>query len=239
MSPCTHAFFILAMVTALGSGVPVEAEPSAELAAALNTSRPAARVPASNPLVSITSLLRSAGAKFSIGYESVAKTKWDLKSGDVPAGTLKEQIDSLASAAGYEYQANGDWLNFIPKSVANDPNYVMNKRLPGEVEVSPTPYATSIKAWMVANGISCARVLCGMRAKIDYSKIAGNRIVLKDPTVREHMNARNTVYGTDGYSVHIDQMPDPANPGRMLTVMTEMLSTLWSFPYLEPDKEEK
>lgn len=227
-----NAYLAVAMMAVIACGGPGRAEPSPPLAAALDVSVPSKSV-SSHALLAVRSLLEAAGVRFNISFESLADGKYEWKKGVVPAGTLKQQLDNLASAAGYAWEANGDWLNLFPKSAANDPNYVMNKRIPGEIEVSPTPYATSIKPWAIANRISFSKVVIGIEKKVNLEKIAGNRIVLKDPTVREYYNAHATVYGVDGYSIYIRQGPDPADPTKTLTSITEANSIIWEYPRIE------
>lgn len=227
----------LVVLATLVLSVPGHTEPSAAAAAALNTHLTEARVP-SHALAAVRCLLEAAGLRLNVGVELRDAGKWELENVSmVPAGTLKEQLDCLARAGGYEWQVNGDWLNFYPKSVAEDPDYVMNKRIPGEVVVTPGSGSTDIQPWMKANGIQWALLLLGVQTRVDYSKIAGNKIVLKDSTFREHTNAHYTVYGVDGYSVLIQQKPDRKNPGKTVTLMTWTHSRIWDPPLLTPTSE--
>lgn len=136
---------------------------------------------------------------------------------EIPAGALSEQLDKLSAAAGYIWQANGDWINFIPKAKATDPDYIMNLRIPGKVVLSREPgESTSVKEWFAAHRIiSVAGIKClQVKFRSGQSQTASEApfpdpIVLDNPTLREHWNAHSTLYGEAVYSVQISMVPSP------------------------------
>ena len=137
---------------------------------------------------------------------------------EIPAGTLSEQLDKLSAATGYIWQANGDWINFIPKAKATDPDYIMNLRIPGKVVLSREPgESTSVKEWFAAHRIISTAVVKRLQVKfrsgqpqpVSEAPLRPNPIVLDNPTLREYRNAHSTLYGEDLYAVHISIVPSP------------------------------
>jgi len=135
---------------------------------------------------------------------------------EIPAGTLSEQLDKLSAAAGYIWQANGDWINFVPKAKATDPDYIMNLRIPGKVVLSREPdKSTSVKEWFAAHRIVSTRIVKYLQLKsrsgqpqmVSEAPLGPDPIVLDNPTLREYRNANSTLYGEDLYAVHISIVP--------------------------------
>lgn len=125
-------------------------------------------------------------------------------------GTLREQLDRICAQSGYIWQANGDWVNFIPKNRDIDPNYILNQKIAGNVVVSKdSGKHTSIKDWFVARRASSARdvhtlKIEGLRPKLEK---VPESMTLTDPTLREYVNANESLYGNDTWTVQIREFP--------------------------------
>ncbi|HUV05988.1 MAG TPA: hypothetical protein VMX94_12915 [Armatimonadota bacterium] len=148
---------------------------------------------------------------------------------ELPAGTLGEQLDKLSAAAGYIWQANGDWINFVPKAKATDPDYVMNLRIPGKVVLSREPdESTSVKEWFAAHRIVSTRIVkylelkfrSGQPQTVSEAPLRPDPIVLDNPTLREYWNAHSTLYGEDVYAVQISIVPSPEGGAPHISCLT-------------------
>ena len=216
---------LLSIAGMLYASSTVSASPSAALEAALATQLPI--LPAKESVSSwdrmkqVLQQAREACPKSPIkaGFEYEGPNKpLQWLAIEIPAGTLSEQLDKISEAAGYIWQANGDWINFVPKAKATDLDYIMNLRIPGKVVLSREPgKSTSVKEWFAAHriisvaGIKCLQVKfrSGQSQTASEAPLVPDPIVLDNPTLREYRNAHSTLYGEDVYSVQISIVPSP------------------------------
>lgn len=197
-------------------GVPAMAAPSPKLAVALD--KKAAAVPQGRKLhlrLKVGQILHEAEVlggpdmmiRVSIEHDgNLPEPKPDK---EIPAGALRTQLTTIAESVGYTWQADGDWVNLIPKSKVKDRNYVMNQVIPGKVILSRDPaVATPIREWLESHRISVSREYNGLRFT-DKPKVYGpDPIELNNPTLREYANAHESLYGNDQWAVYIKEIAD-------------------------------
>ncbi len=181
-------------------GVSTDTVPSATLSSALT-----AKVAASGKeegtvthrAMRIRSRMQSEGIEQlpCIFVEREADRRCPSLSGEIPAGTLREQLDALCQMADYDWLADGDWVSLVPKHRLSDSNYIMNQKIPGKVVVSRVPgLSTPVKEWFAEHKLTCA-LNPGMRLVGGKRVLGPDTITLVDPTFRSCVNARNTIYG--------------------------------------------
>lgn len=161
---------------------------------------PAKELPLHNAIHQLFSRLRDTGREEpNLLIESDYAANIYMK-GAIPQGTMKSQLDVIAASTGYSWTTNGNWLEFIPKGRENDPNYVLNKRLPGKIIVSRVSgKETPIKDWLKQNGINIGMSLSGIRAaiKIEKPSLGPDTIEMNNPTLREAIIAHEAVNGNN------------------------------------------
>lgn len=136
---------------------------------------------------------------------------------DIPEGTLGEQLNGLAGSIGYAWQPVGNWISLTPKDKANDAGYIMNQRIPGKVVVSrDSRLDTSIKEWLAAHRISCARDMHGLRFDAAKKRYGSDPVELDNPTLREYCIARSALYGYNVATVEITLVPEEGIAPRIL-----------------------
>lgn len=195
----------LILVLSVLSGV-AWAAPSAELAAALNKQCPEMSLHHTTLAGAVQTILRTTGVHFAIGIETCAWiSRIGLQDFHAKAGTLRSQLGELCAAVDYVWEADREWINLFPKSVKDDPDYLMNKRQRGRVMVSPSLKVPAEKALIADIHASFAMVFMGLahQPKIDYEKVRHNKVVLQNPTLRQILNARQTNYEVNYYTLFI------------------------------------
>ncbi|MBI2842061.1 MAG: hypothetical protein HYX78_01530 [Armatimonadetes bacterium] len=192
----------------------VSAEPSSEMADKLAAGVPALPDGKASLQGRILELLRRARQSHAdlhlcFSIERVGKSEQHYFKPSTE-GTLREHLDSISAQTNYTWLANGDWVNFIPKSKVADSNYILNQRIPGTVVVSKdSSKHTSLKDWFVARRASSARNIHSIRIKGLRPKPveAPESITLTNPTLREYVNTNESFYGNDTWTVTIMQYP--------------------------------
>ena len=146
------------------------------------------------------------------GYEYEVEKPGDVRKISLSAGSLRQQLDAVAKGHDYVWEAEGDWINLIPRCRAVDPDYIMNQRIPGKVVHSRDPTkATSVKEWFATRHIVSARYVHAFEfKKPDKSPepmLGPDPIVLENPTLRQSVNAHETLYGADAWTAQIKVVP--------------------------------
>jgi len=193
--------FVMLITVSYGSLARADITPSTFLQAALDTNLPASGQENMTLPFRVSrafSRMREQGIKplpyICVEYES-DKALPNI-SEELPEGTLREQLDRLCKAANYEWQASGDWVNLVPKGKLNDPNYIMNQRLSGTFTLTRAPgMYTSVKEWFAAHKILSARDMHAFHLTNAKRKYGPDPITLVNPTLREHCNAHEAMYG--------------------------------------------
>jgi len=209
--------------------LPASAVPSAALQATLATRMPAVSLsgrPLQSGVLEVIRQLRNAGRKAPVctGIEFDSAAPSPKIAADVPAGTLQEQLDKIAETTAYTWQANGDFLHFVPKAKAEDPNYALNLRIPGTLVISRDGNRyTSIKEWLNAHRIGSARSIRRMTFKkrdpstgtskaAEPTRAYGPALIpdpfsLENATLREHFAAHEAMFGNDFFMVQVTMAP--------------------------------
>jgi len=197
----------------------LSAAPSAAMSAAQQTQLPAIEVKTgdvSGGCMVILERLRSKGSQYCpcVGVEtdSGTATASSTSAATIPAGRFQDQVEKLAELSGYVVNTDGDWLNFIPKEKATDPDYVMNVRIPGKVVLSRDAQKyTSIGKWMSDHHIQVFWQLVGLApdpsrptAKASYIQ---DPTILESPSLREHANMHYALRGHNLWIVSVKTMP--------------------------------
>lgn len=165
----------------------------------------------------------SQSARPFIGIEYVAGGV-KIASFDLPAAPLREQLDEMASAYGYTWEAVGNWINFVPAAKSSDPNYVYNLRIPGKIVLSRDPgKLTPISEWLAEHHIVNFRDLHGLRLVIPNkrgynSSRVPDPLTLENPTFREYCNAHEALYGCDSWTASVSVRPSQI-PGGVPTIV--------------------
>lgn len=202
-------------------------EPSPQLQALLNKQSAAVQQHSLDAFSALREVMRRAldpGVSMKTGFEYEADASYPAIKEDLPAGTLRQQLERIAKISGHTLQANGDWVNFIPKAKANDPNYVMNRRIAGKVVLSREPgKSTSVSEWMTSQRIISVRHVKELKLipppSFKLPSIATpkmpEQIALENPTLREYFNAHSALYGEDMWTAKINEdltIPGEATP---------------------------
>ncbi len=202
---------IAAALCAYVDASPVKTAPSDRLKAALDIGMPGQDAKGEKLDRLIRDVLyytqQASGASVNVSIEYDSSAKGPLVTAKIPVGSLRSQLDAISDSASYSWTADGDWVEFIPRSKANDPQYILNKRIPGRVVVTRDPLrATSIKEWLAANNVSTTRDIHRLRFIADPSKPVREdtnwkpvsfSVELQDPTLREYAVATEALYGHD------------------------------------------
>lgn len=141
-----------------------------------------------------------------IAMEQVSNIPVTSVSGEIAEGRLQDQLDAVARSAGYVWQANGEWLNFIPKTKVDDPLYLMNQRMPGTIIVSryfPTP----VEKWFKTHRVYLPRGVELGRIRLDPPVYGPDPVTLHNPALREYFNARKSLFGEHQWKVTITIVP--------------------------------
>ena len=217
---------LAAMVAFCLCGAAVAA-PSAELSAALDKKLPDVNQNDSTLHAQVQGLLSRAyesglshNVRIGIEYEDdriVPRGNLCVRN-----GTMREQLDAIASVAGYMWQADGDWINLIPKGKQNEPSYPLNQVMEGDVVVSrASSVATPVKGWFAQRGISAVRDLHALRIKGVQKTLGLDPIVLHNPTLREYRNARERMYGNNMWTNRVRLLPRKEGESIQRTVLIE------------------
>lgn len=166
--------------------------------------------------------LKEAGVQcnLNVGIERDESKSNPRITADIPEAPLSEQLTKVLDKTGYVYAANGGHINFIPKSKVDDPNYVFNLKLPGNIIVSKDlKKDTPIKQWLQDHKIEVVRIPTGKFRSTDESRDlriatgAVDPIVLDSPTLREYCNAHEALYGLNTWIATVQQIPLERRPG--------------------------
>jgi hypothetical protein len=120
--------------------------------------------------------------------------------------TVKQILDLIvAQDSRYTYVISGDWINLVPAGVADDPNYVYNRRMPGNITVSTDPAAcTDTKPWFRENKISCALLVIGDMTR--SLPVSAQTVRLTNPTLREYTNWDMKLAGKNRWSSSVQSI---------------------------------
>lgn len=210
-SNCVLAAIVLYLAL-ICTGSSAKSEPSRRLQAILDAPRDAVAFKDWDLVRASSHMLRhSYGISgVCIGIESAGSDH--TASLDLPASSLREQLDKLAAAYNDIWQASGDWVNFIPADKKSDPNYVFNMHIPSRIVVSNGASIFSpAKAWMEQHYITSFSTLGlqivapGQQPLRPYK--TPDRIILINPTLRDYANAQNTISGYDYWAAAITTRP--------------------------------
>jgi hypothetical protein len=122
--------------------------------------------------------------------------------------TVKEIMDALvAKDKRYTYLFSGDWINLVPREVASDPDYIFNRRIPGQITVSnESDKSNGISSWAKQNKMSSALLIFGdpsLRLVVEPQTVT-----LTNPTLREHENWRLQLAGKNRWSAECERTKD-------------------------------
>lgn len=224
---CVCSIPMLMCIIAADTGL--VAEPSSQLQAALSVKVGAMAERHAEPLsFTVTDILLAAGegskiSTGSVGMEYEYGRPSPCATCTLPEGNVSSLLDRAADGAGYAWQANGDWINLVPKAKLSDPGYIMNQRIPGRVVLSlGSTKMTVLTDWLKAHNITTATSGSVMSREDQDATPSHEDVVLNDPTLRECYNAWESLYGHDRWSVQVKVTPDPngKSPPRILLLST-------------------
>lgn len=209
---CVAVYAVLGVLLCGACG---SAAPSREMLLLLNTHIEAAPKDDSDLSMSIYGIydrLRDVGTSYvpRFGEEYVEGNPSPKVNCEIPAGTLHDQLDKIAESVGYVWYANGDWINFVPKSVAYDPDYVMNRRIAGGVIMSRRN-ENHLASWAKANGVSVAKEVHRMSFGLEKPRIPDpicpDPTALESPTLRQTLNIHESLYGNGTWVATVRVIP--------------------------------
>lgn len=151
--------------------------------------------------------------------------------------TVGSVLDELVRRDGrFSLKIDGEWINFVPKSIADDPDYWLNRHVDGKVTVSAAHMATEPSDAYTA-AMSDVSVGCMMNTLLSSDQMArlkwmleGQKgpmpkltdvpedklprllegsVILDHPTIRDVFNARAYFLGTCGWTIST-YLKDPA-----------------------------
>jgi hypothetical protein len=227
---------LLRGVAILLLAAPVFSAPPSNLLSLLDTQMPLLECKGSTLSNSVHRIrwLDEGATTIQYGIERIAGVPEPKFVRDVPAGTLRSQLNAITEQTGYVWMTNDKWINLVPKEQATDPGYVMNQKLPGRIVIRRDGLGTPIKDWFASHNISTARDTHGLKFPGAERIYGEDEIVLSDPTLRDYYNARMSTYGDQLWTVTITVFPPREAGGKPLISILEWSAHRYKMPNWHP-----
>ncbi|MEI6914675.1 MAG: hypothetical protein WCL39_06035 [Armatimonadota bacterium] len=139
---------------------------------------------------------------------------------------VRQQLTAIAKATGCRWEASGGWINIIPENKADDPDWILNKRFPGQLTISKDPDKTAaLRKWFSDLGVIVDQIIHTLTSSASPGSADGkpfnfgpDPVMLDNPTLRDVLNAHEALFGCVGSSVTVRALP--ANSGYKYTLYT-------------------